>query len=704
MPAAYLNEPIRFFDGGNSLTSTLRSTWLSKPEISKTNEMAMDLNKGFEKASQPAPNQVSWSEKDVKKLESFNYRGDRAIASQYRDMMNSFTSPGQIILHNRNKESLALFSKKLNKIPDVDKEALEQWAKSEFKERIHLASESPDEFKSAKSALEWNLKRATSKQEVWWTEKDLENWNENSLDETIVAKFGDLLRFDNEREDFVININANEFYKNIMKLLKGTHTYSLLKTMKNWPLKEIDYMRGMKSNSSRRSLFDIRVGQIYQNSGGLNGQDQERLLLSLFKSGDLWHQEVSTGEATKFKYINNLKYDTIISKNFEENAISKRKGRRLLRENYNIIKQGSLKNGANLDGVFTQSPPAPKSNYHPLASSKELGENSKYTTHGISVDGVQALPPPAPRANNSPIIPARHLSDNSRVSVEEFQKNHVALDGAKSPSPPAPKANRNPGVPNRHLHDNSRGSVQEFQKNDVALDGTKPQSPPAPKSNYHPLPPSKELSENSKYVRHGISVDGVQAIPPPAPRANNSPIIPARHLSDNSRVSVQEFQKNDVAVDGAQTLPPPALRANNSPIIPARHLSDSSGANVQEFEKNDIAVDGAQALPPPAPRANNSPIIPARHLSDNSRVSIQEFRNNCVAVDGAQALPPPAQRANNSPIIPARHLSDNSRVSVQEFQTNDVAVDGAQALPPPAPRANNRPIIPARHLSDNSVA
>ncbi|CAH7682136.1 hypothetical protein PPACK8108_LOCUS14865, partial [Phakopsora pachyrhizi] len=157
---AYLNEPIRFFDGGNSLTSTSSSTWLSKPEISKTNEMTIDLDKGFENANQPAPNQVSWSEKDVKKLESFNYRGDPAIASQYRDMMNT------------------LFSKKLNKIPDVDKEALEEWAK---------ADESPDEFKSAKSALEWNLKRATSKQEVWWTEQDLENWNENSLDGTIVA-------------------------------------------------------------------------------------------------------------------------------------------------------------------------------------------------------------------------------------------------------------------------------------------------------------------------------------------------------------------------------------------------------------------------------------------------------------------------------------------------------------------------------------
>ncbi|CAH7690899.1 hypothetical protein PPACK8108_LOCUS26367, partial [Phakopsora pachyrhizi] len=131
-------------------------------------EHSLALNKHFKlnlNANQPAPNQVSWSEKDVKKLESFNYRGDPAIASQYRDMMNSFTSPGQIILHNRNKESLALFSKKLNKIPDVDKEALEEWAKAEFKDRIHLASESPDEFKSAKSALEWNLKRATSKQD-----------------------------------------------------------------------------------------------------------------------------------------------------------------------------------------------------------------------------------------------------------------------------------------------------------------------------------------------------------------------------------------------------------------------------------------------------------------------------------------------------------------------------------------------------------
>ncbi|CAH7690981.1 expressed protein [Phakopsora pachyrhizi] len=197
--------------------------------------MTIDLDKGFENANQPAPNQVSWSEKDVKKLESFNYRGDPAIASQYRDMMNSFTSPGQIILHNRNKESLALFSKKLNKIPDVDKEALEEWAKAEFKDRIHLASESPDEFKSAKSALEWNLKRATSKQEVWWTEQDLENWNENSLDGTIVAKFGDLLRFDNDRQDFVIDITANEFYKNTMKFVKESLPVDTLEKKRNWP-------------------------------------------------------------------------------------------------------------------------------------------------------------------------------------------------------------------------------------------------------------------------------------------------------------------------------------------------------------------------------------------------------------------------------------------------------------------------------------
>ncbi|KAI8458476.1 hypothetical protein BY996DRAFT_6565265 [Phakopsora pachyrhizi] len=213
---------VNLFDRAHENTS-----WMSNAGNAKAN--GVNPNGVLDKVAYPFSKQCYWSGKDMKNLESFNFCGNKQIAAQYRDLINSYISPRQIILHNENKEKLALLNRNLKELSPEDKEALELWASKNFQpNNVLIENESPNEFQSAKAALEWNLKRASAKQDVWWTKEDLQRWAHHDSDETVIIKFGDILKFDQKREDFVIkDINKTNVpvkHQQIMNLKKSRFT------------------------------------------------------------------------------------------------------------------------------------------------------------------------------------------------------------------------------------------------------------------------------------------------------------------------------------------------------------------------------------------------------------------------------------------------------------------------------------------------
>ncbi|CAH7671517.1 expressed protein, partial [Phakopsora pachyrhizi] len=261
--STYLTEPMRSIDGGASFGSCSTS-WMSNAGNAKAN--GVNPNGVLDKVAYPFSKQCYWSGKDMKNLESFNFCGNKQIAAQYRDLINSYISPRQIILHNENKEKLALLNRNLKELSPEDKEALELWASKNFQpNNVLIENESPNEFQSAKAALEWNLKRASAKQDVWWTKEDLQRWAHHDSDETVIIKFGDILKFDQKREDFVIKDSPVQLASRLFRALdKSTGGNSFNKRVA-WPSEEIQSLRLIKAEDSNKSLFHMRLDQILKN-------------------------------------------------------------------------------------------------------------------------------------------------------------------------------------------------------------------------------------------------------------------------------------------------------------------------------------------------------------------------------------------------------------------------------------------------------
>ncbi|CAH7671343.1 expressed protein [Phakopsora pachyrhizi] len=267
--ASYLTKTVGSVDGEPSFSSW-SAAWMSNARNAKAN--IVKSNGVLEKAAYTFPKQLSLSDKEMKNLKEFNFHGEPQIAAQYRDLINSYSSPEQIILHKENKESLALLNRNLKELTTEDKEALEKWASKNFHPDILVENERPNEFQNAKAALDWNLKRASAKQDVWWTEKDLQHWGEKNSDETVIIKFGDLFKFDEKSKDYLFKENPVQLGMKLFKALEKPSDDVIFKKRVVWPVKEVQLLGLIKAEDSDKSLLHMRLDQMFKSSNNLKGQ------------------------------------------------------------------------------------------------------------------------------------------------------------------------------------------------------------------------------------------------------------------------------------------------------------------------------------------------------------------------------------------------------------------------------------------------